>query len=353
MSRLIAFYLPQYHTIAENSKWWGEDFTDWTNVKKAKPLFKGQYQPHIPLNNNYYQLTDDVTQSWQVKQAERFGIYGFCFYFYWFNGKVLLETPTKNWLNNKSLDFPFCLCWANENWTRRWDGLDKEILIAQNYSPKDDREFINYVAPYLKDKRYIRINNKPLVILYRPNLLPNAFFTSKQWRYECMMNGIGEIHLAYVQGFEKVNPSTYGFDSAIEFPPLSIDAKNITHEFDSIENDETANYQIFDYESFLNFSRNYPSTDYLLFRGVMPSWDNTARRKRNGASIIYNSTPAKFHEWLRNASNWSKSQSKHYVNTDLDIVFINAWNEWAEGCHLEPDEKYQYQWLETTQKIGE
>ena len=349
MTKFIAFYLPQFHPIKENDMWWGKGFTEWSNVKKALPLFRGHYQPHIPLHHNYYKLDNSQTQLQQVKLAKQFSVSGFCFYFYWFNGKTLLETPTRNWLSNKNLDFPFCLCWANENWTRRWDGLDNDILIGQNHSPQDDREFINYISPYLKDKRYIKINNKPLIILYRPNLL-SAKFTAKQWRYECMMNGVGEIHLSYVQGFEKVDPSIHGFDSAIELPPLNIKAKNISKSLTLLDKREISNLNVIDYGNYLEFSENYPEIEYLLFRGVMPSWDNTARRMDNGASVVHNSSPDKFHKWLINARNWSQRQSSIRGNNDLDIVFVNAWNEWGEGCHLEPDMKYEFQWLEALQQ---
>ena len=308
MSKLISFYLPQYHPIPENDEWWGEGFTEWSNVRRAVPLYEGHYQPHVPLDAHYYSLDNPENQLRQINLAKQYGVDGFCFYFYWFNGKTLLETPTRRWLENKDLDFPFCLCWANENWTRRWDGLDKQMLIGQSYSPKDDRDFINYISCYLKDPRYIRINGKPLVVLYRPNLLPNALFTASQWRYECMINGVGEIHLAYVQGFEKSDPGKYGFDSAIEFPPVGLDADNITCHFSPLKEFKNSPQQIYDYKSFVAYSNKYESLGYTLFRGVMPSWDNTARRMTNGASIIHHSTPELFKEWLLNASMWSKTK---------------------------------------------
>lgn len=152
--------------------------------------------------------------------AKLYGIEGFCFYFYWFGGKRLLETPIQTYLSDSSLDLPFCLCWANENWSRRWDGLDSEILIAQQHSPSDDIAFIEHIASYISDSRYLRIDGRPLLLVYRPSLLPSPRETAERWREWCRVNGVGEIYLAYTQSFETVNPVQYGFDAAIEFPPI-------------------------------------------------------------------------------------------------------------------------------------
>ena len=349
--KFIAFYLPQYHEIPENSAWWGEGFTEWTNVKRGLPLFEGHYQPHVPKNSNYYRLNSTETPLNQIKLAKQYGIDGFCFYFYWFNSKTILEGPTKRWLENPQLDFPFCLCWANENWTRRWDGKDKEILLKQKHSPRDDRLFINYISRYLKDDRYIRIDGKPLVILYRPKLLPRARFTANQWRYECMMNGIGEIHLSYVQTLEISAPHDFGFDSAIEFPPHGIKTSNITASTRKLYPNDNCIYNVKDYKSLVSFSNDYPSVDYPLFRGVCPSWDNTARRMMKGACIFQHSSPELFQKWLLNASRWSEKHAIKLSSSHLELVFINAWNEWAEGCHLEPDQKYGMQWLEAVRDV--
>ena len=217
-ARLFAFYLPQFHAIAENNEWWGEGFTEWTNVRPAKPQFKGHIQPHEPDPNadlGYYDLTEPDVMRRQMEMARQYGIEGFCFYFYWFAGHRLLETPLLNLLDNPDIDVPFTLCWVNENWSRRWDGRNQDMLIAQNHSAEDDIAFISYISKYLKDPRYRRIDGKPLLLVYRPIELPDAKATSKRWRDWCRDNGIGEIYIAYTQSFENNDPRDYGFDAAV------------------------------------------------------------------------------------------------------------------------------------------
>jgi lipopolysaccharide biosynthesis protein/SAM-dependent methyltransferase len=340
--KLICFYLPQFHTFSENDKWWGKGFTEWTNVRPAKPQYLGHYQPHIPGELGYYNLLDSKTQMRQIELAKLYGIEGFCFYFYWFAGHRLMEQPILNYLNNESLDLPFCLCWANENWSRRWDGLDSEILIAQAHSPDDDLDFISHVSMYLKDKRYIRIDGKPLLLVYRPSLLPSAKKTVTRWRTWCRDNGVGEIYLACTQSFDSVNPSQYGFDAAIEFPPNNMNLPSATHKVNGVV--ENFSSSLFDWKEMVRRSRNYLNPGYKLFRGVNPSWDNTARRKNKG-NILYGSNPIDYQEWLLNALNYTK---KIFPSKDERMVFVNAWNEWAEGAHLEPDEKYGYAYLDAT-----
>lgn len=340
--RLIAFYLPQFHAIAENNAWWGEGFTEWRNVKPAEPQYHGHYQPHVPGELGYYSLLDASTQRRQIELAKLYGVEGFCFYFYWFGGKRLLETPVRNYLNDPSLDLPFCLCWANENWSRRWDGLDSEILIAQQHSSEDDLAFIGHIAEYLKDPRYIRINGKPLVLVYRPSLLPSASATAALWRDWCRCNGIGDIYLAYTQSFEAVDPAEYGFDAAIEFPPNNSAPPNVTSEVEPIAPDFACT--VYDWNVLVERSRNYQAPGYKLFRSVCPSWDNTARRK-NRATIFKNSSPGLYREWLGNAVVETERQNP---DPEDRLVFVNAWNEWAEGAHLEPDQRYGYAFLQAT-----
>ena len=345
--RLIAFYLPQFHAIAENNEWWGEGFTEWTNVKPAQPQFEGHYQPHLPDELGYYNLLDSTTQRKQIELAKLHGVGGFCFYTYWFAGKLLLEKPIENYLKDQSLDLPFCLCWANENWSRRWDGLDSDILIDQKHSPEDDLAFIQHISQYMKDDRYIRIDGKPLLLVYRPSLFPSAKETSKRWREWCLKNGIGEIYLAYTQSFETVDPSEYSFDAAIEFPPNNSSPPNIT---DTVKPSH-AHFcsTIYDWRIFVERSRNYQKPAYQLFRSVCPSWDNTARRK-NAGTVFLHSTPEDYQEWLTNAVDETCTRID---NLDERLIFVNAWNEWAEGAHLEPDMQYGYAYLQATRNALE
>lgn len=340
--RLIAFYLPQFHEIPENNAWWGEGFTEWTNVKPAQPQFKGHYQPRIPGELGYYHLLDSEVKLRQIELARLYGVGGFCFYSYWFGGKLLLEKPVENYLKDSNLDFPFCLCWANENWSRRWDGLDSEILIEQNHSESDDIEFIKHVSQFMRDERYIRIDGKPLLLVYRPSLLPDVKATVLRWREWCMQNSIGEIYLAYTQSFESVNPEKYGFDAAVEFPPNNSSPPNITRYIKSLN--ENAACTVYDWQELVRRSHHYRKPGYKLFRGVCPSWDNTARRKNRGI-IFLNSSPLGYQNWLVNAISEAHRQ---FEKQDEHIVFVNAWNEWAEGAYLEPDAYYGYAYLEAT-----
>ncbi|MBC7488799.1 MAG: glycoside hydrolase family 99-like domain-containing protein [Glaciimonas sp.] len=341
--RIIAFYLPQFHAIPENDEWWGKGFTEWSNVKPAQPQFAGHYQPHVPDDFlGYYNLLDRKTQSKQIALAKQYGVEGFCFYLYWFTGHRLLEQPVNNYLNDSSLDLPFCVCWANENWSRRWDGRDADLLIDQHYSDEDDLAFIANAAQYLRDQRYIRINGKPLLLIYRPNLFPNMRATAERWRQWCRHNGVGEIYLAYPQSFECVDPANYGFDAAIEFPPNNLSAPNVTGYVKPLNHDFSCN--VYDWKALVDRSESYKKPDYPLFRGVCPSWDNTARRNSNG-HIFLNSSPIDYQRWLVNAS---KDTQARLAKPDERLIFVNAWNEWAEGAHLEPDQRYGYAYLEAT-----
>lgn len=342
--KAICFYLPQFHPIPENDKWWGEGFTEWTNVRPAKPQFEGHYQPHVPGELGYYNLLEAGVQKRQVELAKMYGIGGFCFYFYWFHGHRLLEDPILRYLADSSLDLPFCLCWANENWSRRWDGSEQDILIAQDHSPQDDLAFIEYISIYLKDPRYIRIGGKPLVLLYRPDLLPDISGTVFRWRKWCRENGIGEIYLAYTQSFEKSDPGSFGFDAAVEFPPNNACPREVIR--DGVPFNEDFSGKTYDICSLSEQSFDYSKPDYKLFRSVCPSWDNTARKKSRG-TIFCNGSPSIYRKWLRNAV---RETIASFPEADERLVFINAWNEWAEGAHLEPDEKYGYAWLDATRR---
>ena len=342
--KIIAFYLPQFHCIPENDEWWGKGFTEWRNVMRAKPQFVGHYQPHLPGELGFYDLRLIEIQQRQIELARMYGIHGFCYHYYWFGGKRLLERPLSQVLANKDLDLPFCICWANENWTRRWDGLEEEVLIRQNHSPEDDLAFIQDLEPALKDDRYIRIDKRPLIIVYRPELLPDAKATADRWRRYCHKVGIGEIYLALTHAFEKRDPRDLGFNAAIEFPPNNTQAPTITNEMQLLNPDYRG--IVYDYRFFLEQSAHYVKPSYKLFRGVFPIWDNEARRPGRG-STYHHSSPIVYAKWLENAFN----DTIQRFDGDERVVFINAWNEWAEGCHLEPDEKYGYAYLQSTKEV--
>jgi hypothetical protein len=343
--KLIAFYLPQYHPIPENDEWWGKGFTDWRNVSKAVPQFVGHYQPHLPDELGFYDLRLIEVQKQQIELAKNYGVYGFCFHYYWFNGKRLLEKPLNQFISHPELDFPFCICWANENWTRRWDGMENEVLIAQTHSPENDIEFIKDLAPLFRDPRYIRINGRPILIVYRVPLLPDAKATAKRWRDYCREQGFGELYLIAAQTFGFKDPRECGFDAAVEFPPHTMPGcPPMINRVDLVN--PNSHGEIFDFDGFVKAQQYLQRVPYNLFKAVVPGWDNTARRPNNG-SIFHGSNPQNYKEWLGNVAEWTREAHP----PEERIVFINAMNEWGEGAHLEPDLKYGYAYLQSTLEV--
>ncbi|MER2998307.1 glycoside hydrolase family 99-like domain-containing protein [Pontibacter populi] len=363
--RPIAIYLPQFHPIPENDDWWGKGFTEWTNVSKAKPLFKGHYQPHLPSELGFYDLRVPEVREQQAQLAREHGIYGFCYYHYWFNGKRVLERPFNEVLASGKPDFPFMLCWANENWTRVWDGGEKHILLEQNYSEEDDIAHIKSLIPAFKDSRYIKVDGKPVFAIYRSTRIPDVKATIKRWRNEAKKEGL-ELYLCRMESFGESGEHYLqdGFDAAIEFEPSS---NRLFHSFTHqvrmklLRNKLStwyANYKlsdsetkkailhdvrsILDYSDYVNFLKKYPKNPYKYFPGVTPMWDNSARRKNN-YFIFKNSTPEKYREWLQHEIENFKPYS-----VEENFIFINAWNEWAEGNHLEPCRKWGRAYLEAT-----
>jgi hypothetical protein len=344
--RAIAIYLPQFHAIPENDEWWGKGFTEWTNVRRATPQYEGHYQPHVPHPDiGYYDLNDASVLEKQAAMARAAGIEGFCFYYYWFNGRRLLNMPTDRLLATGKPDFPFCFCWANENWTRAWDGGDKEILLGQDHSYQGDERFIQDLLPAFRDPRYIRVDGKPLLVVYRPGLLPDPAATARRWRETCRREGIGEIFLARMQMFDwELEGRDPGYDSVIQFAPVSrAYSPNLRN---SIQLHEQGSFSgaIFDYRiAAMNYTcENIGKT---LWPGICPSWDNTARRMERGTSWI-NSSPENYFAWFVNVI----KRARNLLPPQQRFVFINAWNEWGEGCHLEPDEKHGYAFLNATRQ---
>jgi GT2 family glycosyltransferase/2-polyprenyl-3-methyl-5-hydroxy-6-metoxy-1,4-benzoquinol methylase len=342
--KIIALYLPQFYPIAENDLWWGKGFTEWAQVSKARPNFVGHYQPHLPADLGFYDLRVEEIMNQQAELAKRYGIYGFCYFYYWFAGKRLLDLPLERILRTNKPNIPFCICWANENWTRKWDGLDHEVLIAQQHSDEDDRAVIRDLMRYMRHQNYIRINGKPLVIVYRISLFPDIKRTTEIWRDLCRNEGIGEIYLAMVESFEFAmvfaHPSKYGFDGSIEFPPHGMSAP--IKPPGRILNSHYVGV-IHDYrEAILKYLQT-EVPGYVRFRSVMPSWDNTPRRQ-NDSVMFEKACPEAYQAWLE-----AILEQTHERNFgDERLVFINAWNEWGEGNHIEPDRKYGHEFLEAT-----
>lgn len=360
--RPIAIYLPQFHPIPENDLWWGKGFTEWTNVVGGKPRFKGHYQPHLPSDLGFYDLRLEESRMAQEALASEYGIFGFCYYHYWFNGKRMLDEPLERKLKNPKETLPFMLCWANENWTRVWDGGENEVLLKQEYAEADDRSHVRELIRYFKDERYIKVDGKPFFAFYKPKLFPDMKRTLEIFREEAKKENY-ELYLTWFErsGEEDNNYySTIGFDAAVEFQPLSksLDAyrkrfhpkKNPTSLPERIKRlllrkfgstSAMLNDQIINYEDFLNFDISFPKRKYKLYPGVNPMWDNSARREDQRATIFTGSTPDLF-------ANWYKRKKEQFVpfSENENFIFINAWNEWAEGNHLEPCLKWGRKYLE-------
>ncbi len=352
----IAIYLPQFHPIAENDKWWGKGFTEWTNVTKASPLFEGHYQPHLPADLGFYDLRLEETRLEQEQLAKKFGIHGFCYYHYWFNGKRVLHEPLDRKLKNKNEDFPFMLCWANENWTRTWDGSDNDILLKQDYNEEDDKDHIQFLCSIFKDQRYIRVDGKPFFVFYRVNLFPNIKNTAELFRKEAKKHGIDDLYLACMESYgEPVDPTTMGMDATIQFPPHIRNGYNSFRKkpslFSYIKNKIAGKipieyiHHIVDYKEFAQKFLSQPILNYKCYPSITPMWDNSARKKARGL-IMTDSTPEIYEWWLTK----SLKKFKKFSNEE-NFIFINAWNEWAEGNHLEPCKKWQDRYLKSTKKV--
>jgi len=348
--RLLAFYLPQYHPIPENDRWWGKGFTEWNNVAKARPLFRGHYQPQLPAELGFYDLRLPETRIAQAELAREHGVHGFCYYHYWFNGKQLLERPLNEVVASGQPDFPFCVCWANENWTRRWDGQEREVLIAQHYGDDDDRQHIRVLCAIFIDRRYIRIDGRPVFLVYNASALPDPLRSTTIWREEARRHGVGELYLCKVESVldRREPPSQLGFDAAVEFQPDAavLIPRNRRRLWYLRQLLRIRHGMLrLDYRAVAERMMRRPAAPYTRFPCVTPAWDNTARRK-NGMLTLHGSTPEHYARWLAAAIDRFQPPSP-----EENLVFVNAWNEWAEGNHLEPCQRWGRSYLEATRRV--
>ncbi|MBK5307523.1 MAG: glycoside hydrolase family 99-like domain-containing protein [Frankiaceae bacterium] len=341
--RTVAFYLPQFHPIPENDAWWGSGFTEWTHVRGARPQYAGHRQPRVPGELGYYDLRDPAVMARQSELARLHGVEAWCIYAYWFGGARLLEQPLDLLLEHPEIDISFSICWANENWTRTWDGEERDVLMGQTFDAHDDERFIEDMAKYLRDPRYVRVAGRPLLVVYRPSLLPDPRRTAETWRRWCRQHGLGEIALAYVQAFERPSPASIGFDYAIEFPPNNTAP---THAVPA-GLDPSFVGSCFGWAELAERSKRYSSANYPLWRGVCPGWDNVPRRGERG-TILHGATPDGFRDWLMNAG---RDTVARFDDPSERLVFVNAWNEWAEGAYLEPDADDGYQALHAVRDV--
>lgn len=369
--KIIAFYLPQFHNIPENDEWWGDGFTEWVNVKKARPIFEGHDQPRVPLHNNYYNLLDDDVKIWQAELAKKYGIYGFAYYHYWFNGRMLLEKPMEQMLENKKIDIPFCISWANEPWTKAWVGDERKTLMAQFYGDKEEwREHFDYLLKFFKDDRYIKVEKKPLVIIYRPEIIPCLNEMIDYWQELAKENGFEGLKFASQSNdyYLIKNRDDSRIDYNIEFQPdfscgalrrqrfstirairrnltrfagkyFGIDLYRIGRKtLQKLDKSTRVDYdtvwkKIIDTRPFSK--KNIP--------GAYVGWDNSPRYGER-ATIYVGDTPEKLEFYMDLQIKNAKE------NYETDMMFIYAWNEWAEGGYLEPDERNGYKNLEAIQK---
>lgn len=356
--KVIAMYLPQYHSFPENDEWWGKGYTEWTAVKRGKPLYKGHVQPRVPLNENYYDLDKDgvETLKWQASIAREYGVYGFAFYQYYFKGHKLMYKPMETLLNNPDIDINYCICWANETWTRTWYGLESEVLIAQEYGDEEDfREHFDYCLKFFKDSRYIKIDNKPVFQVYKTFDIPcldKMIECFNRWAKE---EGFDGIYLISGKTAGQQEQRSELIDGYYYFEP----GYTLKHDFSKAAQMKY-NFGVL-YNSFFNrfrknkkLERSIKARDIIEpivkreyaeneFPCLIPDWDNTPRRSYRG--LVYKGTNPEYFEKSLHKLKLKKEGHK------VDFVYINAWNEWGEGAFLEPDESRGYSYLEAVRRI--
>lgn len=353
--KLIAWHLPQYHCIPENDEWWGKGFTEWTNVKRAVPLFDGHLQPRVPLDKYYYNLLDKRTLEWQAMLTRKYGVYGLCFYHYWFNGKLLLEKPVEQLLNYKEIDINFCFSWANEPWSRSWRGNTKDIIMPQEYGDQVEwKAHFKYLLPFFRDSRYIKEDGKPILLIYRTESIPKCDKMIKYWNKLAIDEGLPGIYIVETLNYMQ-NKTCCAESKAIVYMEPTLKEKRTLRwgikrigykikigffkacgiKCPIIENYDKVWKKI--------INRKYPKVEKKIFLGAFVGWDDSPR-KQYRSRVIRGGTPEKFGYYLEKQILKAKQMRSSYI-------FINAWNEWAEGTYLEPDELFKYGYLEQIKKI--
>jgi lipopolysaccharide biosynthesis protein len=339
----IAFYLPQFHAIPENDKWWGTGFTEWTNVKRAEPMYEEHEQPAHPVGPfGSYNLLETGVAAWQTNLAAKHSIDAFCFYHYWFDGHRLLEKPLDRYLQS-DLTFPFLLCWANENWSRRWDGKDREILLAQRYGDDTPYQVFESFLPYLSDSRHLRLADKLPILVHRADQLPDAAEYARVWRERARQAGLGELWLIASETSYGLDPRRIGFDAVVEFPPVGDSNLSTVLTKPPTGLSKAFRGRLLSYDRLAEFYMRRTPPPFPRHPAVVPRWDNTPRRLTR-STIFVGASPARYAQWLARARATEQAQ-----RPAGGAVFINAWNEWAEGAYLEPDEIYGDSYLRATE----
>lgn len=343
-ARLIALYLPQFHPIPENDEWWGCGFTEWTNTAKARPLFKGHYQPHVPGDLGFYDLRLPESRQLQADIARSYGIEGFCYYHYWFGGRRILERPFQEVLNSSSPQFPFCLCWANETWTGIWHGSPNRVLIEQTYpGVVDHQAHFNALLPAFQDSRYLCVSGKPIFVIYKPEQIPNVVDTLGLWRKLATNSGLAGLYIVGMNNRLSWNPLDNGFDAKINLPSIRQEwisrrspMKWLRWKYNKLQRLPN----LLPFKSLLEEEEGRVETLYKSYPCLVHAWDNTPRSGSNGV-VLTGAHPEEFRKLVRLVLNRTRS-----VEPDQRLVFLKSWNEWAEGNHLEPDLKYGFGFLE-------
>jgi len=342
--KVLAYYLPQFHPTPENDEWHGKGFTEWHKVAAANPLFYGHYQQHVPHPDiGYYHLAAPEDLAKQALLMQKSGVHGMIFYHYWFSGRMILEKPAQMLLDNPQINMPFCFCWANENWTRRWDGNEREILLGQTYSSRDARAFIRYLIPFFKDERYIKVGGRPMLHVYRPSDIKDCEAYLSIWREECESHGLKAPYVVATLARGAASPRDYGMDAGVERVLYDWTDGAVGDICDTLQAYWPLDGGMLDYgevaDHYMNKALN---PDFTLFRALVPIWDNTARYGSQALGL-HGFTPKKMQAWLEALMTYAKA----CLPSDRRFVVVNAWNEWAEGAHLEPDVQFGYGYLNT------